>query len=536
MTSNSHLKPEHERLVAAYLSGEDVAEELLAECKTTPQLLTTLSEQVSIERLLAAELMAENDTQSFSSEVIERILPEQSSSLVDRVNNEINNIKAPTPWYEKPMAMAASIVMLVSILFAANYVDLQQDFAQVTKIAAVSPALDSLHIGNHLGRGEVELHQGYSEITLNNGVVLVLEAPIKLQLKSAEQVILDHGKLIARVPPNAIGFRIDTPSSEIIDLGTEFGVEVNQNGASKVHVLDGEIKARGNTEQSYRHAKKDEGLAFDLAHQVTNFKSDASEFMRVLPGNSALEPDYLHWSFNEQIEQQFPSTGQGLTSEQYPAIDRSPADTPISHITGVFDQAIEFDGQGNWLETNFPGIGHDDPRTVSFWLKIPKDFSINHAYGVVNWGLQQDYAAWQISPNPEAIDGPLGRLRIGTYQAQVVGSTDLRDDQWHHIAVVLYGGETSNIATHVLLYVDGELERTQNKSIAKIDTLLDHPLSRPLSLGRNIGYEDKAQHEQQMFFKGALDELYVHEAALSQQQIQQLMNQNKLALENESIK
>lgn len=119
-------------------------------------------------------------------------------------------------------------------------------------------------------------------------------------------------------------------------------------------------------------------------------------------------------------------------------------------------------------------------------------------------------------------------MRIGTYNAQVVGSTDLRDDKWHHIAVVLYGGETSNISTHVMLYVDGKLEKTENKSIAKVNTQLNDPKSRALSIGRNIGFNKHAAHDKQNYFKGSVDELYIFEAALSQQQIQSLMKNGRL--------
>ena len=52
------------------------------------------------------------------------------------------------------------------------------------------------------------------------------------------------GKVTANVPPRAIGFRIDTPDMEVIDLGTEFALRVDPAGESRLHVLEGEVEAR----------------------------------------------------------------------------------------------------------------------------------------------------------------------------------------------------------------------------------------------------------------------------------------------------
>lgn len=528
MDKQTTLSKAQETLLAAYLAGEDVGDQLLAECKKSPFLLQEVSTLVAHRRVLTGELEQLNNRDLFNDEVMARIEAKQQPSLSNNVNQTLLEREAANHWLDKPWSMVASIAVFISFIFIANIFEGQKEFATVTKIEATSINEKALLMGNTLGQGDIELNTGYGELTLGNGVILVLEAPVKLTLNSAERITVKSGKLVARVPQNAIGFRIDTPTAEIIDLGTEFGVDVNANGDSQVHVIEGEVKARANNTQSYLHATKDQGLSFNLADKVERISSNPKEFMRVLPGRSAEKPNYLHWSFDKKQQNRFASINQGVNDKVYVATDKS-SDKKIKQIDGVFGQAVEFNGNGNWLSTNFPGIGNDDPRTVSFWVKVPKNFSTDNAYGIISWGLQKDYASWQISPNPETVNGELGRLRIGTYNAQVVGHTDLRDDQWHHIAVVLYGGKTSDISTHVLLYVDGKLEQTKNKSIAKVNTQLSHPESKPLSLGRNIGFDPKATHERQNYFKGSVDELFIFEAALEQQQIRQLMLENRLS-------
>ncbi|XPF95773.1 LamG-like jellyroll fold domain-containing protein [Colwellia sp. RE-S-Sl-9] len=527
MSNHYQLSSAQEKLIAAYLAGENVAEELLTACQKDPMLLEEVSKLVINDRLLSFELEQLSQKQQFTHSVMSRINLRSKPDITPTVNKNLLAGNASRNWFGKPWAMAASIAFLVGTLFISSYINSQSDFALVTKIAAVSPTEQVLQLGRNLGRGEIELSEGYSEIKLNNGVVLVLEAPIRLDLKSVNQVILQQGKLVARVPQKAIGFRIDTPSAEIIDLGTEFGVEVSQNGESQVHVIEGEVKARADNLQSYQHVRKNQALSFNLKNEMVSIKNETGEFMRVLPGESVYNPDFLHWSFDDKNGDNYSSIGKGIDGKHYLAVDKSSNMEKIAEVDGKFGQALSFDGKTNWLTTDFPGIGSDDPRTVAFWVKVPNDFSVDEAYGIVSWGLHKDYAAWQISPNPETVDGPLGRLRIGTFQAQVVGSTDLRDGQWHHIAVVLYGGEQSDISTHVLLYVDGKLEKTQKKSIAKINTTLNDPLSRSLSLGRDIGYINHSKGLNKNHFRGSVDELFIVEAALEPKQIKQLMLKNK---------
>ena len=63
-----------------------------------------------------------------------------------------------------------------------------------------------------------------------------------LQDDLANSGYLKLGKLVARVEgENAQGFTIETPSARVEDFGTEFGVEVADNGASEVVVLSGEV-------------------------------------------------------------------------------------------------------------------------------------------------------------------------------------------------------------------------------------------------------------------------------------------------------
>jgi hypothetical protein len=90
----------------------------------------------------------------------------------------------------------------------------------------------------------LKINSGTMEIELQAGTKLVVEAPAEWSVDGNNSVSLRAGKLVARVPKEAIGFMVETPTAEIVDLGTEFGVEVNTAGDSEVHVFKGSVEAR----------------------------------------------------------------------------------------------------------------------------------------------------------------------------------------------------------------------------------------------------------------------------------------------------
>jgi len=98
-------------------------------------------------------------------------------------------------------------------------------------------------IGHALGRERCRLENGAATLHLDNGVELLVRGPAELQLHSVDHGTLYRGQLSARVPKGAVGFRVDAPGLNVIDLGTEFSVAVDERGQSKVHVFKGKVRA-----------------------------------------------------------------------------------------------------------------------------------------------------------------------------------------------------------------------------------------------------------------------------------------------------
>ncbi|MCM2369836.1 DNRLRE domain-containing protein [Aporhodopirellula aestuarii] len=116
-------------------------------------------------------------------------------------------------------------------------------FATVTSLTHCKWGTSTLptHRGARLAEGELELLEGLAKIELDNGVKLSLEGPVSLRLESLTLCEVSSGLLLAAVPGAEIGFRVITPTSEVLDLGTEFSVRVEDGGRTGVRVLSGEV-------------------------------------------------------------------------------------------------------------------------------------------------------------------------------------------------------------------------------------------------------------------------------------------------------
>lgn len=86
---------------------------------------------------------------------------------------------------------------------------------------------------------EYTLAKGMLELEFANGATAILEGPAVFKVTSAERMELTNGNCSIYAPETAKGFEVLTPRSKVIDLGTRFSVNVNDEGNSDVQVLEG---------------------------------------------------------------------------------------------------------------------------------------------------------------------------------------------------------------------------------------------------------------------------------------------------------
>jgi len=98
--------------------------------------------------------------------------------------------------------------------------------------------------GQRLAPGRVDLESGTAVLRFDGGAELVMVGPAAIDLQSAVRVLVQFGDVVVRATEGAEGFVVTTPTSEVVDLGTEFAVRVSRDGQTEVHVLEGEVSYR----------------------------------------------------------------------------------------------------------------------------------------------------------------------------------------------------------------------------------------------------------------------------------------------------
>jgi hypothetical protein len=370
----------------------------------------------------------------------------------------------------------------------------------------------------------LRFEKGLVELEMGGRGRMVVEGPADLEFAEPMRSILRHGRILMRVTEAGHGYRLETPKGAVVDLGTEFGVSVGDGGV-ETHVLEGEVEAIPDGGEKVL-LKKNDALRFD-GHGGERIAADRGSFYTSLPPEHSGAPRAIHWTLDGSAGEVrgFPEMDYGMKLRAMEA-GRPPAAVP-----GVFGSAFAFDGKGGYAESDFPGIGGREPRTVSFWVKVPRDFSVFEGFGIVSWGQFEGTnhgGVWQVSINPLEDDGPVGHLRVGAHGGQIIGATDLRDGEWHHVAVVLYESSQADIGKHVLLYLDGELERISRRALREVNTRTDGA-HHGVWLGRNVAYTGSApDHRQGGFFRGEVDEVFIFGGALSHDEIRALKERNEM--------
>ncbi len=89
--------------------------------------------------------------------------------------------------------------------------------------------------------GTMHLASGLVQLELFSGVTVVVEGAAEFAVLSSMEMSVTQGKVRAHVPQAASGFRIHTQDGDVVDLGTEFAIDVSSIHTD-VHVLDGDIE------------------------------------------------------------------------------------------------------------------------------------------------------------------------------------------------------------------------------------------------------------------------------------------------------
>jgi hypothetical protein len=181
--------------------------------------------------------------------------------------------------------------------------------------------------------------------------------------------------------------------------------------------------------------------------------------------------------------------------------------SPQLSAEGYFAGAVEFDGMDDYISTSYTGVLGNRDRTVCAWIKAASDNSLT-LRSIVSWGTGANGSIWNFSVSTDSKYGAQGALRLGTYNAHVIGSTPINDNRWHHVAAV-FANKGSFRISDVCLYVDGKREVLSNTLSGSVNTIQGDVVK--IGTCSNV-----------WFFKGKIDEVRIYDRALSEVELRQM--------------
>jgi hypothetical protein len=323
----------------------------------------------------------------------------------------------------------------------------------------------------------------------------------------------------------------------IVDLGTRFGVAVADGGISELHVMEGLVEAAPTRGRSVPlQLREGSAVRADRRTQGQLQPIDyGGDRFTLRAGDAPPQPPaVVMYRFDEAIGPVLEDSGSGFEGGPFEASlfasDTGPdivKDTPRRSV-GRVGSGLVFRSGESVVSAMPSSIALDGPHTLACWVKLePRSRTAGEAAeattllslgsGDASTDDPSDGGGWRIRCNDRAADGPLGALRIETGEGFIIGTTDLRDGRWHHVVSRFAGRQEgqADVATHVRLFVDGELEpigACHHQAIGgqEVD-------SGPVFLGLGIDVDEATAS-----FSGSLDEVIVSRDPLDPAIIYQL--------------
>jgi len=239
----SDLKDQEVDLIHRYLDGviteDELAslEELLRRSQEARATLRSLATIDANWQKLAAEHLVDAQPMGLPKQVVQP----NDIAIVDPVGN----VGAQRTF---PIWIALSVIAASLIVggFGWLYNFSEPPTPGIAWVIRVEGGGDDFAAGDELFAGQqLKRKEGLIELAFREtGVHVIATSPLNLKLVNDQRLALHEGQVKLVVPPQGVGFVVDTAQRKFVDLGTSFVVTANKNG-SEVLVLDGQISVDG---------------------------------------------------------------------------------------------------------------------------------------------------------------------------------------------------------------------------------------------------------------------------------------------------
>jgi len=456
--------------------------------------------------------------------------------------------------YTKITAVAA----LLALITYMGYLLMQP--VPVATLTAVNEAVwynsdRPVKVNSRLFPGPLRLTKGYAEITFDEGSVIILEAPAHITLETENKAFLGVGKLTAKVSSYSQGFTINTPTVTMIDLGTEFGVEVKEDGTSDLHTFKGQVVL--STGYSGDPDKESQVVEAGFAKRVLagsnkivditfNERAFAKTTTPPPADKEAFIPDQIY-AFEGLIGSAYIEAVRENKPVAYYRFDRE----GVGHRLGIYFDSPEFEafGPGNEaLQLDYRrdgGMGLGERGRGDINIKP----SANNGWSMVLWVranvIQKGnicYVALYTQSGEARFTRQLtmeenGRFAMLTFiiptdldvlqqiksdkdldYVTLISNTPAQAGRWHHLAVILAPDG------HLELFIDGQPDVVTAPDGRLVDN--ETILSFFIGQSREDYHASQWRHHDGGFpdgsILGAVDEIAIYDRALSAEEIKNI--------------
>ena len=301
---------------------------------------------------------------------------------------------------------------------------------------------------------ELHLIGGLAEIEFDCGARVILQGPAGLRLASGRSAQLLKGTLTVRVPPRAHGFTVLTPHNKVVDLGTEFGLSVDDAGAATVRVFRGEVVAyplqSGRAPDPGVTIRQDQAARLDgrtVDREPPGPGEDPVKYVRVIEPPPVLTPRTLRLDFSGPVAgtiQDGQGHGIGLTRRLPGTGSDLPEDDPNLRLRAD-RQALELTttrsdintqdrmATGEYLGVRLRDLGFTGSEDFEIQATIP---SIPGLKVVGQFGL---YAGSRSDRNIRG--GLISWPRPDTYRLFLVNNSGGKDSDLHEVGLMTSGDD-----------------------------------------------------------------------------------------------
>ena len=173
-------------------------------------------------------------------------------------------------------------------------------------------------------------------------------------------------------------------------------------------------------------------------------------------------------------------------------------------VAGKVDGALRFYGANDVVNVvGYKGVTGTASRTTAAWIK-----TADNEGGVLTWGTDAGGQKWSF--RTQSGNGTAGGIRTEVNGGYNVSTTNVSDDAWHHVVMVLTDDGTPSV-DEMLVYVDGVLDG----SSAKLAKAINTAVGADVRIGNN---------HSNVRFTGLMDQVAIWDRPLNATEIAMIYN------------